>query len=60
MSSKPPKPNALQPNEIKQEPVRLFVTDEQLFDPILTGQAALPRVNVKSPWGWWRIWSGLN
>ena len=51
MSSKLPKPNALQPNETKQEPVRLFVTDEQLFDPILTGQAALPASMLNLPGG---------
>ena len=51
MSSKPPKPNALQPNETKQEPVRLFVTDEQLFDPIVTGQAALPVSTLILPGG---------
>ena len=51
MSSKPPKPNALQPNETKQEPVRLFVTDEQLFDPILTGKAALAVSTLILPGG---------
>ena len=51
MSSEPPEFNNLQPKETKQEPVRLFVMDEQLSDPIRTEQAALPAPVVNLPGG---------